>query len=156
MGLKHMWLGLICVVSLPTLAQDLNAKPVNSVERYQSLETFAKTVFFIESMYVDPAQSRLPDLVNNSIDGMVAKLDPHTVHLSKKAFAQLTADTKGQIGGVGIIVKAEKDKLIIITPLEGKPAMKKGIKAGDEIISIKDIPISKIGTDSLDLMRGEP
>lgn len=142
---------LLC--SSPILAAEPTKASV--FDRYQSMEVLVKTLFYIENMYVNPDQAKMDDLINNAIEGVVNKLDPHTVHLSKKAFAQLTADTKGQIGGVGIIVKVEKDKLIIVSPIEGRPAMKKGIKAGDEIIAINDILVSKLGPDAFDLMHGE-
>lgn len=141
--------------ALPVYSQAMS-KANPSMDRYQSLETFAKALFYIDSMYVDPDQVNIPILVNNALDGIMSKLDPHSVRLSKHAFDQLTSDTKGQIGGVGIIVTQEKNKLIITNALEGKPAQKKGIKSGDEIIAINDISTSKIGSDVLDLMRGEP
>ncbi len=133
-----------------------NESMLTSTNRYQSLESFSKAIFYLESMYVDPKHVQLPNMISNALDGVVSKLDPHTVHLSKHAFQQLTSDTKGQIGGIGITVRPEKDKLIIISPMENKPAMKKGIKAGDEITAINDIPVTKLGTDVLELMRGEP
>ncbi len=140
--------------SSPLLALEPNKSSV--LDRYQSIEVLVKTLYYIENMYVNPEQAKMDDLINSAIEGVVNKLDPHTVHLSKKAFAQLTADTKGQIGGIGIIVKVEKDKLIIVSPIEGRPAMKKGIKAGDEIVGINDLLVSKLGPDALDLMHGEP
>ncbi len=158
MGLSQFWPVLFFLVSAPLTvhANALKPVPTNSMERYQAVENFAKAVFSIESMYVDEDQSRLQVLLDDALDGIFNKKDPHSARLSKRAFEQLTADTKGQMGGVGIIVKASKDKLIIVSPLDGKPAMKKGIKAGDEIISINDIPFSKLGPDALDLMKGEP
>jgi carboxyl-terminal processing protease len=147
---------VLSVFSSPSKSETPKKNDMSSTERYRALETFAKALFYIETMYVDSNQSKLPSLIENAIEGMTSKLDPHTLPLSKHAFEQLTSDTKGQIGGVGIIVKSEGGKLIVITAVDGKPAMKKGVKSGDEIIAINDVPIGKIGTEVLELMRGEP
>ena len=50
---------------------------------------------------------------------------------------QLNNDTRGKFGGIGIIVSQENDKLIIVSPIEDTPAMKAGLKSGDEIIQIE-------------------
>ena len=125
--------------------------------RYSSFGTFAKAVYILESMYVDPEKVTPEQTIQHALEGVIANLDPHTVLMPKKAFEQLTIDTRGKFGGVGIIVSHERDKLIIISPIEGTPAMEAGIEAGDEIISIDDQLISSLaGQDAVDLMRGEP
>jgi carboxyl-terminal processing protease len=74
-----------------------------------------------------------------------------------KAFEQMTIDTQGKFGGVGIIVSQERGKIIVVSPIEDTPAHKAGVKAGDEIIEIDDQPVSKFkNSDAVDSMRGEP
>lgn len=155
---QFLWVFVIILSVEPVIAQNvtLSMPKVSSTERYQSLETLAKALYFVETMYVDPAQVKLPTLVNNALDGIMKNIDPHSVHLSPNSFKNLTSGTKGQIGGVGIIVRVEGTKLIIVTTLEGKPANKKGVKAGDEITAVNDVPVSKIGADILGMMSGEP
>ena len=138
--------------------QSLSENTLPSIEeRYRSLETFARAVYFLETMYVDPEKVTPELTVSNALGGIVSNLDPHTVLMPKKAFEQLTIDTRGKFGGVGIIVSQERGRLIIISPIEDTPAMKAGIKSGDEIIAINDKPLSSMsGKDAVDMMRGEP
>lgn len=126
-------------------------------KRYQSLETLARGLFYLETMYVDPQRVDQEEMVTNALKGIISHLDPHTMLMPKKAFEQLTIDTQGKFGGVGIIVSPEKEKLIVISPIEDTPASVAGIKAGDEIIAIDGIPLTKLGpNEATDRMRGEP
>src|SRR5690606_13707544 len=74
-----------------------------------------------------------------------------------KAFEQLTIDTQGKFGGVGIIVSSERGKLIVISPIEDTPAYRAGIKSGDEILSIDGTPVKEMkGSEASEKMRGKP
>jgi len=69
----------------------------------------------------------------------------------------MTNDTKGKYGGIGIIVSEERGKLIVVSPIEGTPAEKAGIKTGDQIVKIDGVDVEKLkGPKALDVMRGEP
>lgn len=126
-------------------------------DRYKSLETLARGLFYLESMYVDPDKVKEYDMVHHALKGVVDHLDPHTMFMPAKAFEQLTSDTQGKFGGVGIIVSEERGRIIVVSPIEDTPAAKAGVKAGDEIIEIDDLPISKMkGRDPVERMRGEP
>jgi carboxyl-terminal processing protease len=126
-------------------------------DRYQPLETFARGLFYLETMYVDESRVKPEDMVVHALKGIADKLDPHTVVMPKKAFEQLTIDTQGKFGGVGIIVSQENNKLIVVSPIEDTPAFVAGVKSGDEIIAIdgKDLKDLK-NSDAVDHMRGEP
>ncbi len=126
-------------------------------DRYKSLETLARGMFFLETMYVDADKVKQDSMVLNALKGVVEKLDPHTMIMPKKAFQQLTIDTQGKFGGVGIIVSHERGKLTVVSPIEDTPAHRAGIKAGDEIVAIDDVGIDKLKeTDAVDRMRGDP
>ncbi len=125
--------------------------------RYQPLETLARGMFYLETMYVDEDKVKLNEMASNALRGIIEKLDPHTVLLPKKAFEQLTSDTQGKFGGVGIIVSQENSKLIVVSPIEDTPAFTAGVKSGDEIIAVDGKELKKIkNTDAVDFMRGEP
>ena len=127
-----------------------------SNERYQSLETFAKVIYFLETSYFDPQQVQQSKLIANALQGMVSKLDPHTVIMPREAFRQLTMDTQGKFGGVGIIVSREREKLIVVSAIEGTPAARAGIQSGDEIVAIDGQQVKAIGSGkALQKMRGE-
>ena len=125
--------------------------------RYQPLETLARGLFYLETMYVDETKVRPEDMVQQALRGIIDKLDPHTVLMPKKAFEQLTIDTQGKFGGVGIIVSQENRRLIVVSPIADTPAYAAGIKAGDEIVAIDGHDLNTLkNTDAVDFMRGEP
>lgn len=126
-------------------------------DKYSSLETLARGMYYIEKMYVDADKVEYPSMVTDALSGIVSRLDPHSILLSKEYFAQLTGDTKGKFGGIGIIVSQEKNKILIVSPIEDTPAFKAGIKAEDEIVAIDGIDIKKLAMkDISDHLRGEP
>lgn len=152
--------GILFVFFL-TGAQETDTVP-NLGKRYQALETFARGLYYLENMYVDPKKVDEDKLITDALNGIVRKLDPHTVLMPAKAFEQLTIDTQGKFGGVGIIVTQKEGKngqvqLIVVSPIEETPADKAGIKSGDEIVAIGGKDLSKMkNSESVDMMRGEP
>lgn len=126
-------------------------------DNYKPLEVLARSLHYLESMYVDRTQTSMEMLVTSAVTGMVSKLDPHTMLMPKKAFEQMTTNTKGKYGGVGIIVSQERGKVVIVSPIEGTPAYNAGIIAGDEILEIDGIKVDTLkGNQVLDRMRGRP
>ena len=88
---------------------------------------------------------------------MLQSLDPHSVYLNQKNFKELTNDTKGEFGGLGIEVTMEKGLVKVISPIDGTPAEKAGIIEGDLITHINKDPIlGKSLSDAVSLMRGKP
>lgn len=126
-------------------------------ESYKSLETLARSLFYLENLYVDPDKVKRSEIVHNALKGVVADLDPHTVVLPSSAFKQLTIDTQGKFGGVGIIVSNEKGRLIVVSPIDGTPAARAGIQSGDEIVAIDGISVKELkAAGSTEKMRGPP
>jgi len=105
-------------------------------ETYKGLKVFSDVIELIEKNYVDPVESK--DLINKAIQGMVNSLDPHSSFLPPDAFNELQVDTRGEFGGIGIVIAIQKGILTVIAPIEGTPAQKAGIKAGDQILKIND------------------
>lgn len=151
---------IVCAVAqaVPEAKEPNNNNLPQIDTRYQPLETLARGLFYLETMYVDEAKVKPEDLATNALKGVIEKLDPHTVLMPKKAFEQLTIDTQGKFGGVGIIVSQENGKLIVVSPIEDTPAYTAGVKSGDEIIAIDGSYIAKMknSNEAVDNMRGEP
>ena len=74
--------------------------------------------------------------VYSSIDGMLRTLDPHTSFLEPKEYADMQDRQKGSFYGLGILVTKRNDQVTVITPLEGTPAARLGIRAGDVISDV--------------------
>ena len=154
MSRSNLWLLLVLLGVASSLSA---AESETSENRYRSLETLARGLYYLENLYVDPTKVKTDDMVYYALKGVVGTLDPHTMVMPRKAFDQLTSDTQGKFGGVGIIVSTERGKMIVVSPIEDTPAFRAGIKSGDEITAIDDTPIDQIKSgDASELMRGKP
>lgn len=101
---------------------------------YGRLNTFAKVMSYIERSYVDPVEEG--KLIDASIKGMVASLDPHSVYLTPQEYKALREETDGEFVGVGLEVGREHGQVRVISPIEGSPSARAGIEAGDVVLSI--------------------
>lgn len=145
----------ICFFLIASASFSAEKNPSSS--RYKAIETLAKGLFYMENLYVDPSKVAYEDMVQRAMEGVVAKLDPHTIVMPSRAFKQLTIDTQGKFGGIGIIVSTENKQLIIVRPIEDTPAHRAGVKSGDEIMEIDGVKVSDMkGSQATEMMRGEP
>lgn len=103
-------------------------------ETYEGLKIFADVIDLVEKNYVDPVDTK--DLIQKAIQGMVGSLDPHSQLLPPEAHEELRIDTKGEFGGIGIVITMQEGLLTVISPIEGTPAQEAGIEAGDVIIEV--------------------
>ena len=87
------------------------------------------------------------DLVFSSIQGMLRQLDPHSNFLSPDAYDTMRERQKGSFYGLGILVGMRDEQLTVIAPLEGTPASRMGLRAGDMIIAIEDEPTDDMSLD---------
>ena len=129
------------------------AKGASDMGAYQSLDLFSNAFERVRANYVRPVQDS--ELVNAAIQGMVTSLDPHSSYMDAKAYNDMQITTKGEFGGVGIEVTQEDGLIKVISPIDGTPAAKAGIKSGDRIAGIDGISIAGLPlNDAIDKMRG--
>ncbi|MBW1897931.1 MAG: S41 family peptidase [Deltaproteobacteria bacterium] len=114
----------------------------SSDDTYRSLKIFSDVIEQLENNYVEEVDSK--ELIQKAIQGMVQSLDPHSTYLPPDAFELLQDDTKGEFSGVGIVITARKGMLIVVSPIEGTPAYRAGIKAGDIIYKVDGTPTREI------------
>ena len=140
---------VVTQVAGPLVAQE--AETEESV--YQQLDLFGDVFERIRSQYVEEVSTE--DLVSAAINGMLTSLDPHSSYLSAKDFEEMQVDTKGEFGGLGIEVTQEEGFIKVISPMDGTPADKAGIKAGDFITHVNGEPLVGLMLDeAVDKMRG--
>ncbi len=101
---------------------------------YEELKIFSDVLDIIEKNYVDPVDSK--DLVRGAINGMLKSLDPHSSFLSPDTYKELQIDTRGEFSGIGIVITMQDNILKVVSPIEGSPAYKAGIKSGDSIVKV--------------------
>src|SRR3989337_4275431 len=108
--------------------------PVLGGESYEELRVFAEVLSLVQKNYVEETKTK--DLVYGAIKGMLTTLDPHTSFMPPEVYKEMQVDTKGEFGGLGIQIGIKDNQLAVIAPIEGTPADKAGVKAGDKIIKI--------------------
>jgi carboxyl-terminal processing protease len=122
---------------------------------YALLDQMARVLVLIENEYVEPVDRAR--LIEGSIKGMVAELDPHSAYLPREDYAIFQSDTKGSFGGIGVEVDFSDDAVVVIAPIEDSPAYRAGIHPGDRIIAIDNVSIRGKSPDALiRQMRGPP
>lgn len=91
-----------------------------------------------------------------AVEGMLSELDPHSSFLPPKVFEEFRVGTRGTFGGLGIVIGIRDGNLTVIAPLEGTPAWRAGVRAGDQIAQIGDeSTINMSLTDAVNKLRGK-
>jgi len=103
-------------------------------ETYDGLKLFTDIISLVEDNYVDEVDTK--KLIHSAIQGMIRSLDPHSSFMPPEAFEELQIDTQGEFGGIGIVITMKKGVLTVVSPIEGTPAYRKGVKAGDRIVKV--------------------
>jgi len=95
--------------------------------------------------------------VDVALDAMTASLDPHSAYLDPDELREAEVTTTGEFGGLGIQVAREEGQITVISPIEGTPADRAGIKPGDRITHVDGVPVGAMSlSEAVRAMRGEP
>jgi carboxyl-terminal processing protease len=109
----------------------------------------------VKSDYVEPVDEK--KLITDAISGMVNALDPHSVYYDKKSFKEFREGTSGRFVGVGIEITQEDGLVKVVSPIEGSPAFRAGLKTNDLITKIDDTLVKGLSlNEAVKRMRGEP
>ena len=121
---------------------------------YEEVRTFKEAISIIKEHYVGDVEAR--DLIQAAIEGMIESLDPHSTFLTQEELKEKTIRMKGEFAGVGIQIGMRDENLTVISPIEGTPAYKAGLKAGDIIIKIDHEPAEVMSlSEAVSRIRGE-
>ncbi len=121
----------------------------------EELQQLAAVFGMVKSDYVEPVDEK--KLITDAISGMVSGLDPHSQYFDKKTFKEFREGTSGRFVGVGIEIGMEDGLVKVVTPIEGSPAFRAGMKSGDLITKIDDTAVKGLSLDqAVKRMRGEP
>jgi carboxyl-terminal processing protease len=120
---------------------------------YEQLDLFGDIFERVRAQYVEEVPTE--ELVTAAINGMLTSLDPHSSYLSAKDFEDMQVQTKGEFGGLGIEVTQEEGFIKVISPMDGTPAAKAGILAGDFITHVNGESVLGLMLDeAVGKMRG--
>ena len=154
--MKRIALALVFLVSAALAAPaaaPARAADGKEPDTYRYLDLFGAVFERVRSGYVEKVTDK--KLIEAAINGMLQALDPHSNYLSTEDFKEMQVNTTGKFGGLGIQVTTERGIVKVISPIDGTPAAKAGIRANDLITHIDGKPIIGISLrDAVKQMRG--
>jgi len=146
-------LGKIVLISFIIIFSP-NAYSNPSDKLYEKLDLFSDVLNTLKKEYVDEVEQS--EVIDAAINGMLQSLDPYSGYMSPESFRNMNDDTRGEFGGLGIEITMEGGLVKVITPIEGTPADKAGVEAGDFIIRIDNKQVKGMSLmDAVKLMRGK-
>ena len=126
---------------------------VNSAESFRMVQLFGDVMSIVQQAYVVEVEPK--KLIEGALDGMMAALDPHSSYLSTDDFGDLRERTEGQYSGVGLEITTEAGLVKVISPMDGGPAARAGVQAGDVISAINGQSATGLSTtDVSEKLRG--
>ena len=126
----------------------------NGSDLYSQLGLFSDVLNKLKQNYVTDLNDE--ELIKAAIIGMLGSTDPHTNYFTKAEYDEFTTSTKGSFGGLGIQIDKIGDYITVISPIEGTPAYRMGITAGDRIVKVNDVSVVGYTTDeAIKQMRGD-
>jgi carboxyl-terminal processing protease len=132
------------------IGASLNTKKTSS-EVGKDVQKLREVLTLIDQKYVDDVTT--DKLVDESIQHLLAKLDPHSVYIPASDRVQANEDLRGNFDGIGVEFNIFQDTIVIISPLAGGPSEALGILSGDKIIRVDDKDVAGIGIKSPDVMK---
>jgi carboxyl-terminal processing protease len=136
-------LGVVAAVALAFYA-GLSADHAASAARrgaqapYRPLDVFSEVLAAVQNNYVEPVEEK--ELVYGAIDGLVARLDPHSAFMRPDLYRAMRDETSGEYDGIGVEVTIAKGELTVVSPLADSPGERAGLRPGDRILAIDGEP----------------
>lgn len=141
------------VANDPTQDLEMSAGEQDSRLPLDELQLFAQIFDQVRRAYVEEIDDRT--LLEKAITGMLGELDPHSAFLQEESYEELREHTTGEFGGLGIEVGQERGYIQVISPIDGTPAARAGLRPGDLILQLDDRSTQGMGLDeAISLMRG--
>lgn len=150
------WIGLgVMAGALTTVSLQTVARSTLAPLPLEELQQLAAVFGMVKSDYVEPVDEK--KLITEAIAGMVASLDPHSQYFDKKSFKEFREGTSGRFVGVGIEITQEDGLIKVVSPIEGSPAFRAGIKTNDLITRVDETAVKGLSlNEAVKRMRGEP
>jgi len=122
---------------------------------YRPLDVFAEVLAHVENNYVEELPEK--ELVYGAIDGLVAKLDPHSTFMRPDVYKQLKEETTGEFDGVGLELTVRAEQLTVVSPIPDSPGERAGILPGDRILQIDGASTRDLSLlDAIRRLKGAP
>ncbi len=130
-----------------------------SVASSDSMQGAAAALNEVLGFVSDEMEETVPkdEVYYSALNGAVGELDPHSNVINPKQFKEFMIGTRGSFGGIGFVFGIRDGSMSIITPIEGTPAFRGGLRSGDKILFIDGEPTINMPVDiAANKMRGDP
>ncbi len=155
MGQKLKIAGWLTVGALTTFSLQTVARANMAPLPLEELQQLAAVFSMVKTDYVEPVDEK--KLIKDAIAGMVSSLDPHSQYFDKKSFEEFREGTTGKFVGVGIEIAQEDGLVKVVSPIEGSPADRAGLKPGDLITKVDDTPVKGLTlNEAVKRIKGAP
>ena len=104
-------------------------------DSFEDLKVFTEVLSYVEANYVEEVEPE--KLMQGAIRGMLRTLDPHSSFMPRDMYQEMRVETEGEFGGLGIEITIRDELLTVVSPIEGTPAFRAGIQAGDKIVAVE-------------------
>ena len=130
-----------------------DATAASNADTYKQLNLFGDVFDRVRADYVEePDEGKM---IEAAINGMLTSLDPHSSYMNAKQYEEMSVQTKGEFGGLGIEVTMESGVIKVVSPIDDTPASKAGIMANDLIVKLDGQDIQGLSlNEAVDKMRG--
>lgn len=136
---KFFIISALVVLISATIGGMVASKVLSNEQNIQDqMKQFTAVLDAVENNYVEKVQT--PKVVIGGINSLLHSLDPHSNFLDEEAYASLQEEQHGSFYGLGITIQSINGILTVISPIEGTPAFKAGLRAGDVISEIEGEP----------------
>ena len=152
-----LYIPLLFLLSSATVlaADSPPAKPAVKPLPWDEVRQLADVMELVKEQYVEPVDDKT--LLRNAIRGMLGNLDPHSDFLDRSAFQDMQDLTSGEYNGIGIDIAADDDgSIVVVSPIDGSPAARAGVQAGDQILKVNGTATDGLSLDQAsELLRGK-
>lgn len=133
------------------LGATFNDSPKIQNDLNKDIQKFKEVLTLIDKNYVDEVNTS--DLVEEAIETMLSKLDPHSYYISAEDKVEANESLQGNFEGIGVEFNIFQDTIVVVTPLSGGPSEALGIQPGDKIVKIDDKEVAGVGFTNRDVMK---
>ncbi|MGA9005803.1 MAG: S41 family peptidase [Xanthobacteraceae bacterium] len=139
----------------PLIAGAEASSSTEAAETYRQLELFGQVYDIVRHDFVEKPDDT--KLIESAINGMVSGLDPHSNYMDANNLRDMQTETSGQFGGLGMQVTMKDGLVKVVAPLDGTPASRADIRAGDVITKVDGQPVAGLGLEKVVAkLRGPP
>jgi carboxyl-terminal processing protease len=121
------------------------------------LRSFTSVYDLVEQNYAEPLEGEKAEkaIYDGAIPGMLRVLDPHSSFYDPKAYAKMREDQHGKYYGVGMLIQPQNNKIVVVSPFEGTPSFKAGIRPGDVIAAVDGKATDSMSSEDVaNLLKG--